>query len=159
MKYKIGDVIKVRDDLQEDKMYGKCSSIDDMLKFRGTTDIIKDIDSDGDYRLANNNNPYVWSEEMLEPVTVADDLKQYTHVSNMKYKIGDIVKIKDNLQEGKEYGECDISEGMLKFRGTLNIIENIDEDGNYHLTNNNYTWSKGMLELVAIYSCRENKGE
>lgn len=78
---------------------------------------------------------------------------------NLEYKIGDLVRIKDNLQEGEEYGACDVSEGMLVFRGTLDFIENIDEDGNYHLTNNNYTWSKGMLELVAIYSCRENKGE
>ena len=70
----------------------------------------------------------------------------------MKYKIGDIVKIKDNLQEGKEYGECDISEGMLLFRGTLDIIENIDSDGDYYLANNNnsYVWNEGMLEPVVI---------
>lgn len=74
-------------------------------------------------------------------------------------KINDIVKIKDDLQIGEKYGECYVLEGMLKFRGTLDIIENINKDGNYHLANNNYTWSKGMLELVAIYACRENKGE
>ncbi len=79
----------------------------------------------------------------------------------MEYKINDIVRIKDNLQEGEIYGICDVVEDMLKFRGTLDIIKNIDEDGNYHLANNNnpYVWNEEMLELVAIYSCRENKGE
>lgn len=78
----------------------------------------------------------------------------------MEYKIGDIVRIRDDLQIGEIYGECYVVEYMLKFRGTLDIIADIDKNGDYHLSNkdNNYTWNKEMLELVAIYSCREDKG-
>lgn len=71
---------------------------------------------------------------------------------NLEYKIGDLVRIKDNLQEEKEYGACDVSEGMLVFRGTLDFIENIDPDGDYYLANNNntYMWNEGMLEPVVM---------
>ena len=68
----------------------------------------------------------------------------------MGYKIGDLVKIREDIQVGEIYGECYVVECMLKFRGTLDIIESIDKNGDYHLANkdNNYTWNEGMLELV-----------
>ena len=153
VKYKIGDLVKVRDDLQEDKMYGGCSSIDDMLKFRGTLDFIENIDDDGDYHLANNNNPYVWSEEMLEPVVIKNNSKHEMKEKNsMEYKIGDVVRIKDNLQEGEKYGECNVNKDMLKFRGATTTIEGIDEDGDFYLANKDdyYAWYKDMLEPVEI---------
>ena len=53
----------------------------------------------------------------------------------MEYKIGDVIRIKDNLQEGEKYGGCNVIDDMLPFRGTIDIIENIDEDGDYHLAN------------------------
>nr|DAL23994.1 MAG TPA_asm: mindbomb E3 ubiquitin protein ligase ubiquitin ligase [Caudoviricetes sp.] len=158
MKYKIGDLVKVRDDLQEDKMYGGCSSINDMLKFRGTLDIIENIDEDGNYHLANNNNPYVWSEDMLEPVVIKDDLKESTNIdgikegNNMDYKIRDIVRIKDNLKEGEKYGDCYVVEGMLKYRGTTDTIYYIDTVGDLYLSDkdNTYVWHKDMVEPVTM---------
>ncbi len=153
MKYKIGDLVKVRDDLQEDKMYGRCSSIDDMLKFRGTLDFIENIDEDGDYHLANNNNPYVWSEEMLEPIKIKDDLKhEIKGENNIDYKIRDIVRIKDDLKEGEKYGDCYVVEGMLKYRGTIDTIYYIDTVGDLYLSDkdNTYVWHKDMVELVTM---------
>lgn len=68
MNYKVGDVVRIKDDIQKGEKYGGCNVIDNMLPFRGTIDIIENIDEDGDYHLANNNNPYVWNEGMLEPI-------------------------------------------------------------------------------------------
>ena len=157
MEYKIGDVVRIKDDLQAGKKYGGCVALIGMLKFRGKIDTIEDIDRDGDFYLSDNDNAYVWHKDMVEPVTMKDDLKEPIRVDEIKggnsmgYKIGDVVRIKDNLQEGEVYGKCDVTEGMLSFRGTLDFIENIDEDGDYYLANNNnsYIWSKDMLESFA----------
>ena len=84
MGYEIGDVVRIKNNLQEGEKYGELNVMDYMLPFRGTIDIIENIDKDGDYHLANNNNPYVWSKEMLEPVelkkeiTFSSDLKSTT---------------------------------------------------------------------------------
>lgn len=151
MKYKIGDVVEIRDDLKKGEKYGDCDVNERMLKFRGTTDTIENIDEDGDFYLAGEDNPYVWHKDMLEPVTIKDDLKESTNVDKIKeendmgYKVGDVVRIKNNLKKGEKYGECFVVEGMLKFKGTIDTIEHIDSDGDFELTNNPYLWNKGMV--------------
>ncbi len=135
MKYKIGDLVKVRDDLQEDKMYGRCSSINDMLKFRGTIDIIKNIDEDGDYHLANNNNPYVWNEEMLEPVVIKDDLKQST--TPKMDRLGIYQYLLNNLEEtykakNNDYGNS-FADTYEKF-GCVSFLVRITDEYNKLLT-------------------------
>lgn len=152
MKYKIGDVVKVRDDLQGGEKYGECDIIGAMLKFRGTIDTIEYIDEDGDFELASEDNPFTWHKDMLEPVAIEDDLKS-TNVdkikeeNSMKYKIGDVVRIKNDLVVGEKYGRCYVVEGMLKFRGTLDTIYYIDTVGDFYLSNNDntYVWHKDMV--------------
>ena len=74
----------------------------------------------------------------------------------MEYKVGDVVRIKDNIQEGEEYGECDVIDSMLKYRGTVHAIEYIDEDGDFYLTdvknlyNDSYVWNKDMVDFIGI---------
>ena len=148
MKYKIGDVVEIRDDLKKGEKYGECDVNEHMLKFRGTTDTIENIDEDGDFYLAGKDNPFAWHKDMLEPVTIEDNLKEEIKGENsMEYKIGDVVRIKNNLQVGEKYGKCRVIESMLKFRGTVDTIENIDKDGDFELANedNPYSWHKGMV--------------
>ncbi len=73
----------------------------------------------------------------------------------MEYKIGDVVRIKDNLQVGKKYGECSVTEKMLKFKGTTNVIDAVYSDEYYALESmedldgtNYYLWHGNMLEPV-----------
>lgn len=68
----------------------------------------------------------------------------------MEYKIGDVVRIKDNLQVGEKYGECNVTERMLKFRGKVDTIEYIDDDGDFYLASedNAFAWNKDMVELI-----------
>lgn len=153
MDYKVGDVVRIKDDIQKGEKYGGCNVIDNMLPFRGTIDIIENIDEDGDYHLANNNNPYVWNEGMLEPVEPKND-KEIKGENNMEYKVGDVVRVKTNLQEGEMYGECDVIKGMLQYRGTIHTIEYVYDDGDFHLTdaknsyNDPYIWNKDMVEPI-----------
>lgn len=155
MKYKIGDVVKVRNDLQVGKKYGTCRVTEGMLKYRGTTHIIEYIDPDGDLCL-DDNTPYVWNKDMVELVKAKNDLEQSNCVekikekNNMNYKVGDTVKIRNDLQVGEKYGNCNVLDTMLRFRGAIDTIEKIDDDGDFYLTNenNHYSWNKDMLELV-----------
>lgn len=73
----------------------------------------------------------------------------------MKYKVGDVVRVKDNLQLGEIYGECTVVEGVLEYRGTLHTIDGAYTDGYYILKPINdikdttyYLWKEDMLELV-----------
>lgn len=146
MEYKIGDAVRIKDNLVVGEKYGECNVIKDMLRFRGTIDTIDNIDIDGDYYLTGDDNPYVWHKDMLEPIELKDDLKEEIKEENdMGYKVGDVVRIKNDLKKGKKYGECFVVEGMLKFKGTIDTIKHIDTDGDFELTNNPYLWNKGMV--------------
>ena len=150
MEYKIGDVVRIKDDLQAGKKYGGCVALIGMLKFRGKIDTIENIDRDGDFYLSDNDNAYVWNKDMVEPIGLKDDLKEeMKEKNNMGYEIGDIVMVKENLQEGEKYGECNVIKDMLKFRGVVDVIKSIDIDGDFHLENNPYIWNKDMLESFA----------
>lgn len=78
MEYKIGDVVRIKDNLQEDEVYGDCYVTEKMLKFRGAIDIIENIDDDGDFYLADKNNPFAWHKNMIELI------KQTKHISDLK---------------------------------------------------------------------------
>lgn len=153
MEYQIGNVVRIKDNLKEGEKYGDCYVVEGMLKFRGTTDIIYYIDTVGDFYLSDKNNNYVWHKGMVEAVIIEDNLKQSTDVDKIKegndmgYKVGDVVRIKNDLQVGEKYGKCRVIESMLKFKGTLDTIESIDKDGDFELANedNPYSWHKDMV--------------
>ncbi len=61
MKYKVGDKVRVRRDLETTVMYGVLCAIDEMLKEKIVT--IKSV-HDGYYKVAEDG--YRWTDEMLE---------------------------------------------------------------------------------------------
>ena len=71
MKYKVGDKVRVRKDLEPGNFYGKDYYISSMDKFKGEECVITEI-WDQSYQI--NNFGYWWSEEMFESV---DDLLEY----------------------------------------------------------------------------------
>ena len=71
MKYKIGDKVRVRKDLEPGNFYGRVYYSSDMNKFKAMECVITNI-YDGTYNI--NNSEYGFSDEMLEPV---DDLLEY----------------------------------------------------------------------------------
>ena len=71
MKYKIGDKVRVKKDLEPGNFYGRAYYSSDMNKFKAMECVVTNI-YDGTYNI--NNSEYGFTEEMLEPV---DDLLEY----------------------------------------------------------------------------------
>ena len=65
MKYKVGDKVRVRKDLEPGNFYGKDYYISSMDKFKGEKCVITEI-WDQSYQI--NNFGYWWSEEMFESI-------------------------------------------------------------------------------------------
>lgn len=64
--FKVGDKVKIRKDLEEDKVYGGVDFVYNMYAFLGKEATITDIDDDGHFSLDIDNDDYYWSAEMFE---------------------------------------------------------------------------------------------
>ena len=71
MKYKVGDKVRVRKDLEPGNFYGRVYYSSDMNKFKAMECVVTNI-YDGTYNI--NDSEYGFSDEMLEPV---NDLLEY----------------------------------------------------------------------------------
>ena len=92
MKYKIGDKVKVRKDLEPGNFYGRVYYSSDMNKFKAMECVVTNI-YDGTYNI--NDSEYGFSDEMLEPV---DDLLEYA-----LEKLGmSKEELKDEMNRNKE---------------------------------------------------------
>ena len=92
MKYKIGDKVRVRKDLEPGNFYGRAYYASDMNKFKAMECVVTNI-YDGTYNI--NNSEYGFSDEMLEPV---DDLLEYA-----LEKLGmSKEELKDEMNRNKE---------------------------------------------------------
>lgn len=63
----------------------------------------------------------------------------------MKYKVGDKVKVRSDLEENKGYGGWYTSEGMVKMRGEIVTIIGV-KSSSYELEENNFKWTDEMFE-------------
>lgn len=68
MKYKVGDKVRVRNDLVEYKRYGNQTFVQPMAKYTGEQ-IIKEVRAEG-YTIKADKNPcqYIWTDEMFEDI-------------------------------------------------------------------------------------------
>lgn len=129
MKYKIGDKVKIREDLG--LITGVVAS---MTKYKGKIAEIMFIDKSGNIFRLDIDNGYLWSPEMLEP---AEDW----------FDIGDLVKIKEDLEAGEKYGGYTFVIGMNKYKGKIaKIAYHVDDDYELDIDESEYTWSHEMLE-------------
>lgn len=69
MKYKVGDKVKIREDLVADEEYGEIDYISDMDKWKGKVVTISFADNDNNcYGIAEDTEGWNWSAEMFEDV-------------------------------------------------------------------------------------------
>ena len=74
-EFKIGDKVRLRDDLEEREVYGGVTFLSGMKELQGKELTIDYIDKDGDYTFEEGN--YYCSEEMLEKVFSDGDLLEF----------------------------------------------------------------------------------
>ena len=65
-----------------------------------------------------------------------------------KFKVGDKVRLREDLEVGKEYGRVRFLSGMEDIKGKELTIYYISEDGDYTFDEANYYCSEEMLEKV-----------
>ena len=67
----------------------------------------------------------------------------------MKYKVGDIVKVRKDLKEGKDFGSCFVAPAMVDFAGKLVTISSVNtRDCDYHIEEDDgeYYWTSEFFE-------------
>ncbi len=67
-KLKPGDKVKVREDLKTDRVYGNYNFTTDMKNFNGKVVTISEVTDFGNYKIAEDTEGYIWTEQMFEPV-------------------------------------------------------------------------------------------
>lgn len=77
MKYKVGDKVKVREDLENNVFYGGTRANEDMIKHRGKILTIRGIEG-GNYLMEEEN--WCWTDEMLEDVEEEISLKDFLNI-------------------------------------------------------------------------------
>lgn len=132
MGYKIGDLVKIKESIQAGEKYGECDVNEPMLKFRGAVDTIVDADIDGDFYLADKNNPYSWNKDMLEPFVPENPLMRLK-----MDRLGIYQHLLANLEEtyknkNNDYGNS-VADTYEKF-GNLSFLVRITDKYNRLLT-------------------------
>lgn len=71
MKYKVGDKVRIREDLSEDMLHGELYAIDQMLDYRGKVVTIKDV-CKYCYLIKEDHGEWAWTDEMFEDTSTKD---------------------------------------------------------------------------------------
>jgi hypothetical protein len=108
MKYKVGDKVKVRDDLVVDYKYGSDAFVDGMSALKGKVVTIKTCFTSRD-KYAIEGSDYAWTDEMFE-----DDSEE-------------IAKFRAFLEEVADYRSDEYMEQYLRLSYIMGIGE-VDDD-------------------------------
>lgn len=134
MKYKVGDKVRVRKDLEEWKQYGYLTFTESMGKLRGNNVTIAKVLSDS-YLIVEDTGNFHWTEEMLESnkIIKKSDLQNGDIVT---YRSGEkrIVNAKRN--------------GLARIRNFDDIWLSLD---NYEEDLFDYDDKEGDLDVVKVY--------
>lgn len=124
MKYKVGDVVKVRSDLDVNKLYKRFYITTNMIEFKGKfVRIVKVFNNY--YSIYEDLEKWSWNDEMFEPFTEEDVKKHFEeYVKSFKdYDIKVEIKKKEPIldEEEKKY----LSAVIRPFRDRVKYIAKI----------------------------------
>ena len=147
MKYKPGDKVKIRADLNPNDEYGGLIPVLSMCGERGNVATIKNSEvRDGLqlYRIEGDMCNFLWTGEMFEKIT---DKEKAGVV--MKYKVGDKVLVRNDLEYDKYYSDVRFDKDMEKCRGGQATITKVYEKYKTYridLDRERFMWGDDMFE-------------
>lgn len=83
MKYKVGDKVRIREDLVTGENYGGSVAVDDMTDMGGSVVTIERVGEVHGYYIKEDPDEYCWTDEMFEPVeemSVEEAIKAFTEI-------------------------------------------------------------------------------
>ena len=139
MKFEVGDRATVRSDLKVGEVYGSVAFVERMKSFVGQTLIITRVSEDEGYHADDGLEYIIWSEDMFDNERGS---------AEMKFEIGDKVKVKKDIGTGPTYSVY-CSEQMCELTGTETEITGVLPSGLYEISadDGGWNWSQDMLEL------------
>ena len=152
MKYKVGDKVLVRKDLEYDKYYGDVRFDKDMEKCRGGQATITEVyEKYKTYRIDLDRERFMWGDDMFEGLVYAMPTPA---TKATKYKVGDKVKIRHDLHEDENWCEAlvDVTKGMLKWAGKVVTISKVRDNNSYGIREDGgtYLWHESMIQGKTI---------
>lgn len=146
MKYKVGDVVKVRSDLSTKGM----NVTNRMLNFRGKIVRIEKVFKNGCYRIEGDYEEWNWTDEMLEPLT-EEDIKGYLEKYTKDFKNYNIkfeIKKKESILNEKE--KQYLSAVIRPFRDRVMHITKYYEKGYQYISINVIPIGKFYNDLIEL---------
>jgi hypothetical protein len=145
MKYKVGDKVRIREDLKVGKMYGDWDCSEDMAQCGGKIATIVRC-CDDFYKIDLEDNFYNWTDEMFE--------EEYEHAS--KFNVDDKVRVRRDLHVGNKYNGLTLTNSMYECHDIMTIAST--DDDNYTCKESGFFWGEDMLEKVEETEEKENVG-
>lgn len=151
MKFKVGDRVRVREDLENDKIYGNYAFIKEMEYLKGEIITIKEVLKSG-YRIEEDY--YTWTDEMLEEVKKEKE----TQGKTFREVIADIKKGEVWESEEKIISLMNTNDVVITLKDRDRRINSMGFVSStlYHLQRKEYTFEeafKAYEEGKEIESC------
>ena len=134
--FKVGDRVRLREDLKVGVMYGGLTYLNSMLKPGTETTIDERFTGTGNVLLASDEFSYTYSPAMLEHVEEKQNISEKPSVSlteeeeiKSRLGVGDVVKIREDIKDDQLYDGFDYRRGMIAGGRTAKITSVITFGG------------------------------
>lgn len=140
MKFKVGDKVRVKEDLVSGRMYGLNKFVRPMEQYRGQVFRIAYIFLN---QYEFDGIGYLFTEEMVEEVN--EEVKEG---KIMKFSVGDKVRVREDLLEGEYYGDYMFTHDMKEYKGYIFEISKVLSHEYLLKDMPSFLWTNEMLEPV-----------
>lgn len=134
--FKVGDRVRLREDLKAGGVYGGFTYLKTMLKPGTETTVDKCFTGTGNVTLASDEFSYTYSPAMLEHVEEKQNISEKPSVSlaekeeiKSRLGVGDVVKIREDIKDNQLYGGINYRRGMIVGGRTAKITSVITLGG------------------------------
>lgn len=158
--FKVGDRVRLREDLKAGVKYDGLTYLNTMLK-PGTETTICEITGSGNVLLASDESLFIYSPAMLEHVEEKQNISEKPSVPlaekeeiKSRLGVGDVVKIREDIKDNQLYDSFDYRRGMIAGGRTAKItsVITLGENPAYTLDKDkkNSYYSINMFDLDYI---------